>query len=75
MNEEYKDTVVKKIELLKLSSDEVEKIIDLINESNILNVETRTRASAFLEGYMTGLKEQIEWLNCFMWDLDTVGKE
>lgn len=41
---------------------EVEKIIDLIKESNVLDLETRIKTTAFLEGYMIASKEQIEFL-------------
>lgn len=63
MNEEYKEKLLKQFEDLKITVEEVERIIDLLNGSNILNAETRTKTTAFLEGYMNGLKEQIEWLN------------
>ena len=66
MNEEYKEKLLKQFEDLKITVEEVERIIDLLNGSNILNVETRTKTTAFLEGYMNGLKEQIEWLNCLI---------
>lgn len=41
---------------------EVEKVIDLINGSNTLDLQTRTKTTAFLEGYVAASKEQIEWL-------------
>lgn len=41
---------------------EVERIIDLINGSNTLDLQTRTKVTAFLEGYMTASEEQVEWL-------------
>lgn len=63
MNEEYKEKLCEQFEQLNVTVKETEKIIDLIKESNVLNVETQARTAAFLEGYMTGLKEQIEWLN------------
>lgn len=75
MNEEYKNRLLKKIELLRASSEEIEKVIDLLKDSDMLDFDTRAKTTAFLEGYMIGLKEQTEWLNCFMWDLDTEGKE
>lgn len=66
MNEEYKEKLLKRFEHLKITSEEVEKIIDLFKDSNTLDFETRAKTTAFLEGYMTGLKEQIEWLNCII---------
>ena len=62
MNEELKE----KLENQKFEQSntvkEVERIIDLINDSNTLDLQTRTKTTAFLEGYMTASKEQIEWL-------------
>lgn len=62
MNEELKE----KLENQKFEQSntvkEVERIIDLINGSNTLDLQTRTKTTAFLEGYMTASKEQIEWL-------------
>lgn len=76
MNEECKNTVLKKIEILKVSTEEIENIIDLLKESETLDFDTRSKTTAFLEGYMTGLKDNLEWLNCFIrWDFDTEGKE
>lgn len=75
MNEEYKNRLLKKIELLRASSEEIEKVIDLLKDSDMLDFDTRAKTTAFLEGYMVGLKEQTEWLNCFMWDLGTGSKE
>lgn len=75
MNEEYKNRLLKKIELLRASSEEIEKVIDLLKDSDMLDFDTRAKTTAFLEGYMIGLKEQTEWLNCLIWDLDTKGKE
>lgn len=60
--EELKEKLeTQKFELLD-TTKEVEKIIDLIKESNVLDLETRAKTTAFLEGYMTALKEQIEFL-------------
>lgn len=62
MNEELKE----KLENQKFEQSntvkEVEKIIDLIKGSNTLDLQTQTKTTAFLEGYMTALKEQLEWL-------------
>ena len=62
MNEELKE----KLENQKFEQSntvkEVERIIDLINDSNTLDLQTRKKTTAFLEGYMTASKEQIEWL-------------
>lgn len=62
MNEELKE----KLENQKFEQSntvkEVERIIDLINGSNTLDLQTRTKTTAFLEGYMTASEEQIEWL-------------
>ena len=63
MNDEYKEKLLKQFEQLQITSKEVERIIDLLKDSNTLDFDTRAKATAFLEGYMTGLKEQIEWLN------------
>ena len=64
----YKEQLLKQFVLLEISlkvaSEEVEKIIDLLKDSNTLEHETRVKISAFLEGHMTRVKEQIEWLNC-----------
>lgn len=61
-NEELTEKLeTQKFELLD-TTKEVEKIIDLIKDSNVLDLETRMRTTAFLEGYMTALKEQIEFL-------------
>ena len=60
--EELKEKLeTQKFELLD-TVKEVEKIIDLIKDSNVLDLETRIRTTAFLEGYMTASKEQIEFL-------------
>lgn len=61
--DEYKDKLLKEYERLNITTQELERIIDLIKDSNTLDFETRAKTTAFLEGYMTGLKEQIEWLN------------
>lgn len=66
MNDEYKEKLLKQFEQLQTTSEEVEKIIDLLKDSNTLDFDTRARATAFLEGYMIGLKEQLEWLNCII---------
>lgn len=46
--------------------EDFEKIIDLIKDSNTLDFETRTKTTAFLEGYMTALTEQIEWYEWYI---------
>lgn len=62
MNEELKEKLdTQKFDLLDTTKD-VEKIIDLIKDSNVLDLETRTKTTAFLEGYMIASKEQIEFL-------------
>lgn len=66
MNEEYKEKLTSQIECLRTTSKEVERIIDLLKDSNVLDFETKAKTTAFLEGYMVGLKEQIEWLNCII---------
>lgn len=63
MNEEYKEKLISQFECLRTTSKEVERIIDLLKDSNVLDFETKAKTTAFLEGYMVGLKEQIEWLN------------
>jgi len=62
MNEELKEKLENQKSELLNTVKEVEKIIDLIKESNTLDFETRTKTTAFLEGYMKASKEQIEWL-------------
>lgn len=62
MNEELKDKLENQKSELLNTVKEVEKIIDLIKDSNTLDFETRTKTNAFLEGYMKASKEQIEWL-------------
>lgn len=66
--EEYRDQLLKQfVELklrLKIASEEAEKIVDLLEDSNTLKYETRAKITAFLDGQMTGIKEQIEWLEC-----------
>ena len=66
MNDEYKEKLLKQFEQLQTTSKEVERIIDLLKDSNTLDFDTRAKATAFLEGYRTGLHEQIEWLNCII---------
>lgn len=63
MNEKYKEKLLKNLTLLNTKIQELEKIIDLIKDSSTLDHDTKTKTIAFLEGYMTGLHEQIEWLN------------
>lgn len=69
MNEELKE----KLENQKFEQSntvkEVEKIIDLINDSNTLDLQTRTKVTAFLEGYRTASKEQVEWLQWILQQL------
>lgn len=66
MSEEYKEKLLKQFEYLRKTSEVLENTIDLLKDSNTLDFDTRAKATAFLEGYMTGLKEQIEWLNCII---------
>lgn len=66
MNEEYKEKLLKQFEQLQTTSEYVEKIIDLLHDSITLDADTQAKAIAFLEGYRTGLKEQVEWLNCII---------
>lgn len=66
MNEEYKEKLLKRFEQLQTAAEEVEKIIDLLKDSDMLDFDTRAKTTAFLEGYMTRIKEQIEWLNCII---------
>jgi hypothetical protein len=61
--DEYKEKLLKEYESLNITTQELERIIGLIKDSNTLDFDTRAKTTAFLEGYMTGLKEQIEWLN------------
>lgn len=63
MNDEYKEKLLKQFEQLKITSDEVKKIMLLLHDSITLNAETQEKAIAFLDGYRTGLEKQIEWLN------------
>lgn len=63
MNEEYKEKLLKNMALLSTTVQELEKIIDLIKDSNTLDHDTKAKTIAFLEGYRTGLHEQVEWLN------------
>lgn len=62
---EQKD-LEKKLESLKFelinTVEELEKILDLIQDSTVLDSNTQAKTTAFLEGYRIGLKEQIEWL-------------
>ncbi len=62
MTEKYKEQLEsRKFEQLD-TVDKLEKIIDLIKHSHTLDFETQAKTTAFLEGYMIALKEQIEWL-------------
>lgn len=63
MNEEYKKKLEAQYEYLQNTARKVDEIIDLLTDSNTLNNETKAKTAAFLEGYMKGLKEQVEWLN------------
>lgn len=63
MNEEYIEKLTRRFEQLQTTSEYVEKIIDLLHDSITLDADTQAKAMAFLEGYRTGLKEQVEWLN------------
>lgn len=64
--DDYKDKLLKEYERLNIETRELERIIDLIKESNTLDFDTRAKTTAFLEGYMTGLKETAEWINCIV---------
>lgn len=64
--DDYKDKLLKEYERLNIETRELERIIDLIKESNTLDFDTRAKTTAFLEGYMTGLKETVEWINCIV---------
>ena len=66
MNEEYKEKLLKNLTLLNTTVQELEKIIDLIKDSNTLDHDTKTKTTAFLGGYRDGLQEQIGWLNYIM---------
>ena len=66
MSEDYKEKLLNQFEQLQITSKVLENIIDLLKDSNTLDFDTRAKATAYLEGYMTGLKEQIEWLNCII---------
>ena len=66
MNEEYKEKLLKNLTLLNTTVQELEKIIDLIKDSNTLDHDTKAKTTAFLEGYRNGLQEQIGWLNCII---------
>ena len=63
MNEDYKEKLLRNLTSLNATAQELEKIIILIKDSNNLEYDTKTKAASFLEGYMMGLQEQIEWLN------------
>lgn len=65
MNEEYKKLAAH-YDDLQNTVRQVDAIIDLLKDSDTLNNETKAKAAAFLEGYIKGLKEQIEWLNLIM---------
>ena len=66
MNEEYKERLLKLYESLNTTTQELEKIIDIIKDSNTLDHDTKTKTTAYLEGYRNGLQEQIGWLNCII---------
>ena len=66
MDEEYREKLISQIECLRVTSQEVERIVDLLKDSNVLDFDTKAKTTAFLESYMVGLKEQIEWLNCII---------
>lgn len=66
MPEEYKEKLLKQFEYLRKTSEVLENTIDLLKDSNTRDFDTRAKATAYLEGYITGLKEQIEWLNCII---------
>lgn len=63
MDEEYKKKLIAQYEYLQKTVITVAEIIDLLENANTLNLDTKAKTTAFLEGYMTGLKEQVEWLN------------
>ena len=72
MSEEYKEKLSEQYKQLRTTTAEVEKLIDLLKHSNTMDFDTRARTTAFLEGYMTGLQEQIEWLD---WIIRNLGGE
>ncbi len=45
MNDEYKEKLLKQFEQLQTTSEEVEKIIDLLKDSNTLDFDTRAKAT------------------------------
>lgn len=66
MSEDYREKLLRSLESLTVTTQELERTIDLIKDSDILDHDTKAKTIAFLEGYRTGLKEQIEWLNCIV---------
>lgn len=52
---------------------QLEKIIDLVQDSAVLDSNTQLKTAAFLEGYRTGLQEQIEWLRFMELENDKAG--
>lgn len=66
MDEEYKKKLIAQYEYLQKTVITIAEIIDLLENANTLNLDTKAKTTAFLEGYMTGLKEQVEWLNITM---------
>ena len=66
MNDEYKEKLLKEFESLQTKIKELEKIINLIKSSNEVSAASKLQTITFLEGYMKGLKENLEWLNCII---------
>lgn len=72
MNEDYKEKLSEQYKQLSTTTAEVEKLIDLFKHANTIDFNTGSRSIAFLEGYMTGLREQMEWLD---WIINNLGRE
>lgn len=66
MNEEYKEKLLRRYEYLNTTTQELERTIDLIKDSATLDHDTIAKSVVFLEGFKTGLKKEIDWLNCIM---------
>ena len=72
MSDEYKEKLSEQYKQLSTTTAEVEKLIDLLKHSSTLDFNTLAKTTAFLEGYMTGLNEQSEWLE---WIISKLGGE
>lgn len=66
MNDECKEKLLKEFESLQTKIKEIEKTISFIKSSNKLSVASKLQSITFFEGYMKGLKENLEWLNCII---------